>query len=127
MRLPTLVESLDALRQAPCATISHPVRLSIRNVYQDESYGPYLLHHPEHETLTLTFPRECMSVTGFTTTHGCKAVYYTKDAGFIKEVTLLPSMTMEVDAETRVTVYTRSKPDLVVSFMMKLVRPYCRL
>jgi hypothetical protein len=121
----TLRESLYALQH--CFSLTHRVRLDIQHLHADPSFSPYLLHHSEHETLAITFPRECQSISGFRTNHGCKAVYYVKEGEFIKEVRVEPGATIDVDSTTRVILYTRSKPDLTIWFDMKLIRPMARL
>jgi hypothetical protein len=121
----TLRDSLDTLQH--CFELTHRVRLDIRHLHADPSFSPYLLHHSEHETLAITFPRECQSISGFRTNHGCKAVYYVKEGEFVKEVRVEPNAIIQVDSTSRVILYTRSKPDLLISFDMKLMRPMSRL
>jgi len=117
-----LCDSLYALQH--CVELTHRVRLDIRHLHADPSFSPYLLHHSEHETLTITFPRECKYISGFRTNHGCKAVYYVKEGEFIKEVRVEPTAIIPADS---IILYTRSKPDLVISFDMKMARPVSRL
>jgi hypothetical protein len=109
------------------AMLPFPVRIDIRQVATHPLYSPYVLHHPEHETVTLTFPRECVSITHMRNNYGCKTVYYVKRGEFLKEVDIKPTMTVEVDKDTRITVYTRSKPNLVISFVMYMSRPIAKL
>ena len=120
-----LCDSLYALQY--CAELTHRVRLDIRHLHADPSFSPYLLHHSEHETLAITFPSECKYIYGFRTNHGCKAVYYVKEGEFMKEVRVEPTATIQTDSTSRIILYTRSKPDLVISFDMKMARPVARL
>ena len=95
-------------------------RIDIRNVYADQGYSCYIHHRPEHEILTLTFPRECETIFGLTNNYGCKMVYYITVNGFLKEIEITSDMGIDVDHTTSITFYTRSKPDLVISFDMIL-------
>lgn len=120
-----LCDSLYALQHY--AELTHRVRLDIRHLHADPSFSPYLLHHSEHEILAITFPRECQYISRFRTNHGCKAVYYVKEGEFVKEVRVEPTAIIPVDSMSRIILYTRSKPDLVISFDMKMARPVSRL
>jgi hypothetical protein len=50
-----------------------------------------------------------------------------KEGEFVKEVRVEPNAIIQVDSTSRVILYTRSKPDLLISFDMKLMRPMSRL
>ena len=116
----TLNHALRTLYSMPEPNLSYLQRLDIRNLYADLSYSTYLHHRPEHEILVLTFPRECTAIINLTNNHGCKMVYYTNVDGFLKEIEITSDRVIEVDSTTSITIYTRSKPDLVISFRMIL-------
>jgi hypothetical protein len=95
-------------------------------LYADQTYSSYLLHRPEHETLTLTFPRECELIFNMKNNYGYKMVYYVTVNGLITEVEITPKMTIEVNSKTVITIYTRSKPDLVITYDVFLTKPELR-
>jgi hypothetical protein len=47
-------------------------------------------------------------------------VYYKKEGAFIKEVQINANTVIDVDSDTEITVYTRSKPDLIISYVIQL-------
>lgn len=109
------------------AMLPIPVHLDIRNISIHPLYSSYVLHHPENETVTLTFPRECVSISHMRNNYRCKTVHYVKTGEFLKEVEIKPTMTIDVHPDTRITVYTRSKPNLVISFVMYMTKPVPKL
>ena len=122
----TLHHALRTLYSVPVPSLSYHQRLDIRNLYADLTYSSYLLHRPEHETLTLTFPRECELISNMKNNYGYKMVYYVTVNGMITEVEITPQMTIEVNSNTVITIYTRSKPDLVITFDVFLTKPELR-
>jgi len=122
----TLNHAIRSLYSTPDSFLSYTQRLDIRNLYADLSYSTYLLHRPEHETLTLTFPRECKLVSHLTNNYACKMVYYKTIDGFIQEFPIHSHTVIEVDSHTSITIYTRSKPDLTITFNMVLIKPSLR-
>lgn len=122
----TLQHALRTLYSMSVPSISYQQQLDIRNLYADQTYSAYLLHRPEHETLTLTFPRECELISHMKNNYGYKMVYYIKVNGMLKEVEITPQMTIEVDSNTSITIYTRSKPDLMITFDVLLTKPELR-
>ena len=122
----TLNHALRTLYSIPEPNVTYTQRLDIRNLYADLSYSSYLLHNPEHEIITLTFPRECERITRLVNNHGCRMVYYVTVNGFLKEVQISPNHVIEVDSTTAITIYTRSKPDLIITFDMTLAKPSIR-
>jgi len=122
----TLQQALRTLYSIPAPSLSYHQRLDIRNLYADMTYSSYLLHRPEHEILTLTFPRECEHISNMKNNYGYKMVYYVTVKGMIAEVEITPQMTIEVNSNTAITVYTRSKPDLVITFDVFLTKPELR-
>lgn len=123
----TLNHAIRALHAIPTTMLSYRQSIDIRNVYADLSYSSYLLHRPEHETLTLTFPRECTFVANLQNNYGCKMVYYRMINGALRETVIVPKMTIEVEEHTAITIYTRSKPDLVITFDMILAKLHSKL
>ena len=122
----TLNHALRTLYSMTVPSLSYHQRLDIRNLYADLSYSSYLLHRPEHEILTLTFPRECEFISHMKNNYGHKMVYYVTVNGSVKEVEITPQMTIEVNSDTVITIYTRSKPDLVITFDVFLTKPELR-
>ena len=123
----TLNHAIRVLHSIPATMMSYRQSIDIRNVYADLSYSSYLLHRPEHETLTLTFPRECTFVANLQNNYGCKMVYYRMIDGMVREMPVAPKMTIEVEEHTSITIYTRSKPDLVITFDMILAKLHSKL
>jgi len=119
----TLNPALHTLYSISESKLTYQQRLDVRNIYADMSYSPYVQHRTEHEIITLTFPRECTSISNLTNNYGCKMVYYWQVNGFVSEVEIKPGMTVSIDRETVITIYTRSKPDLVITFDMTLTKP----
>jgi len=126
MSIHTLNHALRTLYSIPEPIITYTQRLDIRNLFADLSYSAYLLHNPEHEIITLTFPRECERITRLSNNHGCRMVYYVTVNGFLKEVQITPNCVIDVDSTTSITIYTRSKPDLIITFDMTLSKPSIR-
>lgn len=122
----TLQQALRTLYSVPVPSLSYHQRLDIRNLYADMTYSSYLLHRPEHEILTLTFPRECEHISNMKNNYGYKMVYYVTVKGMITEVEITPQMTIEVNSNTAITIYTHSKPDLVITFDVFLTKPELR-
>ena len=122
----TLSHALRTLYSMKIPSVYYHQRLDIRNLYADRSYSAYLLHRPEHEILTLSFPRECEHISNVKNNYGYKMVYYVTVNGFIKEVEITPQMTIEVDSSTVITIYTHSKPDLMITFDILLTKPELR-
>jgi hypothetical protein len=122
----TLQHALRTLYSMSVPSLLYHQRLDIRNLYADLSYSSYLLHRPEHEILTLTFPRECEFISNMKNNYGYKMVYYVTVNGGMTEVEITPQMTIEVNSNTVITVYTRSKPDLVITFDVFLTKPELR-
>jgi len=116
----TLNDAIRALYQTDEPIIQYEQVLDIRNLYSDLAYSSYLLHLPENETLRLTFPRECYSISNMRNNRSCKMVYYKKEGDFVKEVQINANTVIEVGADTEITVYTRSKPDLIISYDVQL-------
>ena len=122
----TIQHALRTLYYVSVPSLSYHQRLDIRNLYADQTYSSYLLHRPEHETLTLTFPRECELISNMKNNYGYKMVYYVTVNGLISEVEITPQMTIEVNSKTVITIYTRSKPDLVITYDVFLTKPELR-
>lgn len=122
----TLQHALRTLYSVSVPSLLYHQRLDIRNLYADLTYSSYLLHRPEHEILTLTFPRECELISHMKNNYGYKMVYYVTVNGLITEVEINPQMTIEVNSKTVITIYTRSKPDLVITFDVLLTKPDIR-
>jgi hypothetical protein len=122
----TLRHALRTLYSVSAPSLLYHQRLDIRNLYADLTYSSYLLHRPEHETLTLTFPRECELISKLQNNYGYKMVYYVTVNGLLTEVEITPQMTIEVNSNTMITIYTRSKPDLVITFDVFLTKPELR-
>jgi len=122
----TLQHALRTLYSVSVPSVYYHQRLDIRNLYADLTYSSYLLHRPEHETLTLTFPRECEHISHLKNNYGHKMVYYAVIDGFLKEIEITPEMTIEVSSNTMITIYTRSKPDLVITYDVLLTKPELR-
>ena len=122
----TLQHALRTLYSVSVPSLSYHQRLDIRNLYADQTYSSYLLHRPEHETLTLSFPRECELISNMKNNYGYKMVYYVTVNGMITEVEITPKMTIEVNSKTVITIYTRSKPDLVITYDVFLTKPELR-
>jgi hypothetical protein len=125
-------DMFSTLRQAIRGLSSTPMllyrqRLDIRNLYADQDYAPYLHHRPEHEILILTFPRECESILWLSNNYGCKMVQYRTVNGFLKESEITSDSMIDVDSNTAITIYTRSKPDLIITFDMVLTAIRSRL
>jgi len=121
----TLRQAIRALSSIPM--VLHRQRLDIRNLYADPSYAPYLHYRPEHEILILTFPRECESILWLSNNYGCKMVQYVTVNGVLKESEIMSDTMIDVDSTTAITIYTRSKPDLVIRFDMVLTAIRSRL
>jgi hypothetical protein len=47
-------------------------------------------------------------------------VYYKKEGAFIKEVQINANTVIDVVPDTEITIYTRSKPDLIISCVIQL-------
>lgn len=122
----TLQHALRTLYSMTVPSLSYHQRLDIRNLYADLTYSSYIHHHPEHGTLTLTFPRECEQISNLQNNYGYKMVHYVVIDGFIREVEITPQMTIEVNSKTTITMYTRSKPDLIITFDVLLTKPELR-
>lgn len=122
----TLQHALRTLYSVSVPSLLYHQRLDIRNLYADLTYSSYLLHRPEHEILTLTFPRECELISHMKNNYGYKMVYYVTVNGLITEIEINPQMTIEVNSKTVITIYTRSKPDLVITFDVLLTKPDIR-
>ena len=122
----TLQHALRTLYSVSVPSLLYHQRLDIRNLYADLTYSSYLLHRPEHEILTLTFPRECEHISHMKNNYGYKMVYYVTVNGLITELEITPQMTIEVNSKTVITIYTRSKPDLVITFDVLLTKPELR-
>ena len=122
----TLQHALRTLYSVSVPSLSYHQRLDIRNLYADQTYSSYLLHRPEHEVLTLTFPRECELISNMKNNYGYKMVYCVTVNGLITEVEISPQMTIEVNSNTVITIYTRSKPDLVITYDVLLTKPELR-
>ena len=120
----TLQHALRTLYSVSVPSLLYHQRLDIRNLYADLTYSSYLLHRPEHEILTLTFPRECELISHMKNNY--KMVYYVTVNGLITEVEITPQMTIEVNSKTVITIYTRSKPDLAITFDVLLTKPELR-
>jgi len=114
----TLRQTIRALSSTPM--LLYRQRLDIRNLYADPTYAPYLHYRPEHEILILTFPRECESVLRLSNNYDCKMVQYVTVNGFLKESEIMSDTMIDVDSNTSITIYTRSKPDLMITFDMVL-------
>ena len=71
----TLQHALRTLYSVSVPSLFYHQRLDIRNLYADLTYSSYLLHRPEHEILTLTFPRECELISHMKNNYGYKMVY----------------------------------------------------
>jgi len=121
----TLRQAIRALSSIPM--VLHRQRLDIRNLYADPTYAPYIHYRPEHEILVLAFPRECESVFRISNNYDCKMVQYVTVNGVLKESTIMPDTMIDVDSTTAITIYTRSKPDLVITFDMVLTAIRSRL
>ena len=120
MEIRTLQDAIRVLYQKEEPTVEYEQVLDIRNLYLDLSYSSYILHRPESETLRLTFPRECIYVSNMRNNRSCKMVYYKKEGPFIKEVRINANTVIDVAPDTEITVYTRSKPDLIISYDVQL-------
>jgi len=118
----TLNHALRTLYSIPDPSITFQQNIDIRNIYNDLSYSTYILHRPEHETLTLSFPRECEMITHLTNNYDCKMVYYITINGFLKEIQITPQTVIETNSNTTIVIYTRSKPDLTIQFNMVLTK-----
>jgi hypothetical protein len=113
----TLNDAIRTLYQIDEPSLHYEQVLDIRNLYSDLSY---VLHHPESETLRITFPRECIYVSNIRNNRSCKMVYYKKEGDFIKEVRINANTVINVEPGTEITVYTRSKPDLIIIYDVHL-------
>jgi hypothetical protein len=120
MEINTLNDAIRVLYQKEEPTLQYEQILDIRNLYSDLAYSAYILHRPESETLRLTFPRECIYVSNIRNNRSCKMVYYKKEGAFIKEVQINANTVIDVAPDTEITVYTRSKPDLIISCIVQL-------
>ena len=125
-------DMFNTLRQAIRGLSSTPAllyrqRLDIRNLYADPIYAPFIHYRPEHEILILTFPRECESILWLSNNYDCKMVHYHTVNGFLKESPITPNGMIDVDSNTAITIYTRSKLDLVITFHMVLTAIRSRL
>ena len=125
-------DMFNTLRQAIRGLSSTPAllyrqRLDIRNLYADPTYAPFIHYRSEHEILILTFPPECESVLRLSNNYDCKMVHYHTVNGFLKESPIIPDGMIDVDPDTAITIYTRSKPDLVITFDMVLTAIRSRL
>lgn len=121
----TLRQAIRGLSSTPA--LLYRQRLDIRNLYADPTYAPYIHYRPEHEILILTFPPECESIFRMSNNYGCKMVHYHTVNGFLKESLIIPDGIIDVDPDTAITIYTRSKPDLVIRFDMVLTAIRSRL
>jgi len=112
----TLNDAIRTLYQIDEPSLHYEQVLDIRNLYSDLAYSSYLLHHPENETIRLTFPRECHTISNMRNNRSCKMVYYKKEGDFVKEVQINATTVIDVEPGTEMIVYTRSKPDLIIIF-----------
>lgn len=120
MEINTLNDAIRVLYQKEEPTLQYEQVLDIRNLYSDLAYSAYILHRPESETLRLTFPRECIYVSNIRNNRSCKMVYYKREGAFIKEIQINPNTVIDVVPDTEITIYTRSKPDLIISCVIQL-------
>lgn len=120
MPICTLNDAIRILYQLEEPTIQYEQVLDIRNLYADLAYSAYILHCPESETLRLTFPRECCSISNIRNNRSCKMVYYKKEGDFLKEIQIHSNTVIDVEPDTEITVYTRSKPDLIIIYDVQL-------
>ena len=109
----TLNDAIHTLYQIDEPSLHYEQVLDIRTLFLDTSY---VLHHPESETLRITFPRECHTISNMRNNRSCKMVYYKKEGSFIKEVQINSNTVIDVESDTEITVYTRSKPDLIIIY-----------
>lgn len=116
----TLNDAIRTLYQINEPSLQYEQVLDIRNLHSDLAYASYLLHHPENETLRLTFPRECHTISNMRNNRSCKMVYYKKEGDFVKEVQINDTTIIDVEPGTEITVYTRSKPDLIIVYDVHL-------
>lgn len=124
----TLHDAIHALYQNDEPSLQYEQVLDIRNLYSDLAYSSYLLHLPENETLRLMFPRECHTISNMRNNRSCKMVYYKKEGDFVKEVQINRNTVIDVESDTEITVYTRSKPDLIIAYDVHLKKSVrCRL
>jgi hypothetical protein len=113
----TLNDAIHALYQTDAPSLPYEQVLDIRTLFLDLSY---VLHHPESETLRITFPRECYLISNMRNNRSCKMVYYKKEGDFVKEVQINATTVIDVEPDTEITVYTRSKPDLIIAYDVHL-------
>ena len=116
----TLNDAIHTLYQIEELSLQYEQVLDIRNLYSDLAYSSYLLHLPENETLRLTFPRECHSISNMRNNRSCKMVYYKKEGDILKEIQITPSTVIDMKSDTEIIVYTRSKPDLIIVYDVHL-------
>ena len=116
----TLNDAIRTLYQIDDPSLQYEQVLDIRNLYSDLAYSSYLLHLPENETLRLTFPRECHSISNMRNNRSCKMVYYKKEGDILKEIQITPSTVIDMKSDTEIIVYTRSKPDLIIVYDVHL-------
>jgi hypothetical protein len=120
MEIRTLNDAIRSLYQREEPSLQYEQVLDIRNLFADLAYSAYLLHRPESETLCLTFPRECCSLSNIRNNRSCKMVYYKKEGDFLKEIQINADTVIDVKPDTEIIIYTRSKPDLIVVYNVKL-------
>lgn len=113
----SLHDAIYAMYQTEEPSLPYEQVLDIRNLYSDISY---LLHHPESETLHITFPRECYRISNMRNNRSCKMVYYKKEGDFVREVQINSNTIIDVEPGTEIIVYTRSKPDLIIVYDVHL-------
>lgn len=116
----SLNEAIHLLYSVPVSSIRYKQVVDLRNIYADIAFSMYLDYRPEHETLHIRFPKECVAVSRIQNNGSCKMVYDHKDKSYIE---ITPRTIIPVDSTTTMIVYLRSKEDLQISFELILQKP----
>jgi hypothetical protein len=122
----TFNRAISTLYAQPSPTIVYRQRIDLRNPYTDLCYFPYIEYKPEHETLILTLPAECLSVSRIKNSHGCKMVYSEIMDGFRIETVIDDQTHLFNRSGCSITIYTQSIRNLVILFDMLLIKPTFR-
>jgi hypothetical protein len=123
----TINDAIRFLYSVNTPSIRYKQIIDTRNIYQDLAYSTYLFYHPEHETLHIRFPYECVMLTNIQNDRSYKMIYYKKDKGFLSEVVIDKQTIIDVEPDTYIIVYLRPFQHVKVSFELTLQKLHSKL
>lgn len=120
----TINQGVRLLYRVSNKALRYNQQIHIGNLGYDRSYEGLIEYRPDSGILSIRFPNECAGIGRIRNNKGVRMIAYYRNlyTGYVREITIGPSTTLDASTTELIIYNTDLSKDLVVSFDVYLVK-----